>query len=103
MASRLGSGIDSPTGQRFEVGQSRAVRSRAATRTPGLPMVTNVGADVESGADGPVVAAIRGGSDYPAMTLTVTLTAAWPATTATAGDQPGYARLRSVRAPFLWG
>lgn len=99
MASRLGSGIGSPTGQRLEVGLVGAVQSRAATRTPGLPMVTNVGADVESGADGPVVAAIRGGSDYPAMAL-----ATAPArTTATAGDQPGYARLRSVRAPFLWG
>jgi hypothetical protein len=60
MAGRLGSGIDSPTlGHRFEVGQVHAVQSRAAARDTGLPTVTNAGADVESGADGPVVAATR--------------------------------------------
>ena len=102
MASRLGSGIDSPTlGQLYDVGQFRAVQSRAAARTRGLPAVTNAGADVESGADGPVVAAIRGGSDYPAATtVTATVTAT---VMATPGDQPGHIRLLSVRSPFLWG
>ncbi|GAB3415307.1 hypothetical protein [Flindersiella endophytica] len=90
MASRLGAGIDSPTlGQWFEVGQFHAVQSSAAARTAGLPAVTNAGADVESGAGGPVVATVRGGSDYPAA--------------ATVSHQTGHARLRSVRVPFLWG
>jgi hypothetical protein len=67
MVSRLVSDIDSPTlGQRIGVGQFHVVRRAAAMRSTGLPTVSIAGTDVESGAGGPVVAAMREGSDYQA-------------------------------------